>query len=729
MGVQTIESVETLDLAEEARLLSSRPRATGARAGWQGRYARRLYLIDFLVGLCAASWALVLRFGSTGTEPYNRGYLLITAVLPLAWIACLAMNRAYEPRHLFVGTDEYARVFRSGLALTAGLAIVSFAFDLRLARGYVIIAMPLAIAVDIFARYLARQMLHRSWARGERLHRVILVGHERAVADMARRLRRERYHGLGVIGACLPPGVTRSRFVEGMPPIYGTFDGVALAVSRSDADTVVVLACPEIDGAALRRLAWQLERDEIDLTRRQFGAALAGVLGVAALGGCAATKSSSPGSASATIFDSSVVHDITMTFDDTAYDAMIAAYLKDESKGWIEATVTVDGVTYEKAGLRLKGNSSLRGLTASSSSSTTTSSSSAAATNDQRQGGGGPGGNSISADDPQDLPWLIRLDKYVDGQAHQGYTEFVVRSNNSESALNEAVALELLGKAGLATEKSFSTRLRVNGGDQVLRLVVENPGDKWMADNFDGDGILYKAEANGDYSYRGEDAAGYEDVFDQESGDSDDLTPLIAFLKFINESDDATFGSDLSTKLDVDAFAKYLAFQELVQNSDDIDGPGNNSYLRYTSGTGIFTVVSWDLNLAFGGMGGGGGMPGGGAQGGGDQGGGAQGGGFPGTAPSGAPANGGTAPGGDGKRGGGFGGRSNILVTRFQANTTFAAAYTKAQTDLKAALYTSGTAKSILDTRAAVLTSQASDLISADTVSSEVSKIESVVTA
>ncbi|RAK25836.1 Undecaprenyl-phosphate galactose phosphotransferase WbaP/exopolysaccharide biosynthesis polyprenyl glycosylphosphotransferase [Actinoplanes lutulentus] len=265
MSVQTIESVETIDLAEAARQLNSRPRASEARTSWQSRYAKRLYLIDLVVGLCAASWALVLRFGSTGTESYMRDYLLLTAVLPLAWIACLAVNRAYEPRHLFVGTDEYARVFRSGLALTAGIAIVSFSFDLRFSRGYVIIVIPLAIAVDIFARYIFRQMLHRSWARGERLHRVILVGHERAVADMARRLRRERYHGLGVIGACLPPGVTRSRFVEGMPPIYGTFDGVALAVTRSDADTVVVLSCPEIDGPALRRLAWQLERDEIDL--------------------------------------------------------------------------------------------------------------------------------------------------------------------------------------------------------------------------------------------------------------------------------------------------------------------------------------------------------------------------------------------------------------------------------------------------------------------------------
>jgi exopolysaccharide biosynthesis polyprenyl glycosylphosphotransferase len=194
-----------------------------------------------------------------------RDYLLLTLILPLAWIASLAINRAYEPRHLFVGTDEYARVFRSALGLTAGLAIVSFAFDLRLARGYIIIAMPLATIADLAARYLVRQLLHRSWARGERLHRVILVGHQRAVIDMTRRLRDERHHGLGVIGACLPPGLTADGFTLGLPPIYGTFDEVASAVNLSDADTVVVLACPEIDGTALRQLAWQLERDDIDL--------------------------------------------------------------------------------------------------------------------------------------------------------------------------------------------------------------------------------------------------------------------------------------------------------------------------------------------------------------------------------------------------------------------------------------------------------------------------------
>jgi exopolysaccharide biosynthesis polyprenyl glycosylphosphotransferase len=263
--VQTIEPVSALDVTETTAQFNNRIRASVARAGWQSRYALTLLLIDSLVGLCATSGALILRFGSSGSAPYMRDYLLLTFILPIAWIACLATNRAYEPRHLFVGSDEYARVFRSGLGLTAGLAIVSFAFDLRLARGYVSIAIPLALIVDLSARYVFRQALHRSWARGERLHRVILVGHERAVAEMTRRLRRERHHGLGIIGACLPPGLYRNGFQPGLPPIYGTFDEVASAVSRSDADTVVVLSCPEIDGTALRQLAWQLERDEIDL--------------------------------------------------------------------------------------------------------------------------------------------------------------------------------------------------------------------------------------------------------------------------------------------------------------------------------------------------------------------------------------------------------------------------------------------------------------------------------
>ncbi len=237
------------------------------RSDWQSRYVITLCLVDLGVGLASAAAALGLRFGPGTAAPYNRIHLWITIALPFAWMAALTLNRVYELRHLFVGNDEYARVFRSGLAVTATLAVVAFAFDFRLARGYVIIAMPLLVVAGVAMRYLVRQHLHRSWARGERLHRVIVVGHELAVAEMTRRLSRERYHGLGVVGACLPQ--PRAEFVEprraGLPPILGTFEDVATAVARAGADTVVVLSCPEIAGAALRRLGWQLEPDDVDL--------------------------------------------------------------------------------------------------------------------------------------------------------------------------------------------------------------------------------------------------------------------------------------------------------------------------------------------------------------------------------------------------------------------------------------------------------------------------------
>lgn len=463
------------------------------------------------------------------------------------------------------------------------------------------------------------------------------------------------------------------------------------------------------------------------------------------------------------LFDDTVVHDLEIEFDEQAYDAMIATFTDTGDKEWITATVSIDGQVFEDVGLRLKGNSSLAGLrggTLAEGAAPATEDGAAAgdgaaaengATEDGpadaaeepaadaagdrvRLGGpGGPGGGA-TADEPESLPWLVRLDKFVDGQSADGLTEFVIRSSSSQTSLNEAVALELVGLAGLATQESASTRLTVNGSEEQLRLLVENPGDEWDDRAFTSDGILYKAEAGGDYSYRGDDPAAYVDVFDQETGDEDDPTPLIAFLQFINESDDATFAAELDAHLDVAAFADYLAVQELVANWDDIDGPGNNSYLRYDTATGRFTVVTWDLNLAFGGMGGGfgGDLPAGG---------------FPGRElpdgvelpegvelppgdlPDGVvPPAAGDATGADGRGtfpGGGRGrpGGSNVLAERFLAEPTFAAQYEASLTRLRTELYESGTATDVLDRWSQLLT--ADGAVDADVVAEEAAAIAS----
>ena len=343
--------------------------------------------------------------------------------------------------------------------------------------------------------------------------------------------------------------------------------------------------------ASARRSPFTLTPSRLDRGRGS-GARLAG----AALSLCLAIAGCGSSDENAGLFDSSTVHEITVTFDQEAYDAMIETYQESGDKDWIEATVTIDGETYENVGMRLKGNSSIMALGGRGPAQFRGPGGGNAPTDTSENDGRRQCGRrrrrrelrrarwaaSVSTDEPQGLPWLIDLDRNVDGQNHEGVVEFVVRSNNSETALNEAVALELIEAAGLASQDAVATSFSVNGSEPELRLVIENPDDLWMADNFDISGALYKAESTGDYSYRGDDPDSYDEVFDQEAGKTNaDLTPLIEFLDFINNSDDATFNTELFKHLDVDSFATYLAMQELLANFDDIDGPGNNSYLYY----------------------------------------------------------------------------------------------------------------------------------------------------
>ena len=108
-----------------------------------------------------------------------------------------------------------------------------------------------------------RKRLHRKRASGKCMQSVVAVGHELAVADLVTELGRDRYHGLTVVGACMAWPGDRDE-VAGVP-VYGGLDDITAAVKAFGADTVAVLACPEMDGIRLRSLAWELEKTGTDL--------------------------------------------------------------------------------------------------------------------------------------------------------------------------------------------------------------------------------------------------------------------------------------------------------------------------------------------------------------------------------------------------------------------------------------------------------------------------------
>ncbi|WP_345573325.1 sugar transferase [Nonomuraea rosea] len=218
-----------------------------------------------LADLCGASAgacaAFLVRFG--GLTPYVLPYLLVSLALPVVWCCAMALNRAYEPRMLGVGSEEFRRVVQAGVALTAGTAIGSYVTKTDVARGYVVLALPLVTLLTLILRYALRRALHRRRAAGDCMRKVVAVGHAASVAELVQLFRRERHHGMDVVAACLPGGAPGEHVGE--VPVGGDLSDVPIVVDQVRADTVAVLACPEMDGQALRRLAWRLERTHTEL--------------------------------------------------------------------------------------------------------------------------------------------------------------------------------------------------------------------------------------------------------------------------------------------------------------------------------------------------------------------------------------------------------------------------------------------------------------------------------
>ncbi|MFB4311128.1 sugar transferase [Actinomadura sp. GTD37] len=238
---------------------------------WSGSYRRVAGCLDFLSMLTAAVVAFVLRFPGVPIEPKapNAPYVALTVILPVLWSATLMMCRAYQPRYIGVGYEEFHRVIRAGFILTASVAIVAYATKTEVARGYVVMALPLGTFLALVARYRLRKWLHKKRWNGHCMRRVVAVGHRTSVADLIRELRKKRYHGMDIAAVCLPPALASGddavAEVEGVPVLGDFFQAAAAVADRIGADSVAVLACPEMDGVALRRLAWQIERNDVEL--------------------------------------------------------------------------------------------------------------------------------------------------------------------------------------------------------------------------------------------------------------------------------------------------------------------------------------------------------------------------------------------------------------------------------------------------------------------------------
>jgi len=237
----------------------------GSRRKWERSYVAATIAIDASAALVAATAAYVGRFGEHPASNYLWGYIALSASLPVLWLAAMWVARAYETRFLTVGYEEFRRVLIAAVAIIATVGTFSWATKAEVARGYVIIALPLATMLTLLGRYSARKFVHRRRRTGDFMSDVLLVGHGHPAAELVRQMRRDAHHGMRIVGACVPNGSESEELAAVGVLVLGSFEDVDKVVPGTAADAVAVLACPEMDGSALRRLSWSLASSGIDL--------------------------------------------------------------------------------------------------------------------------------------------------------------------------------------------------------------------------------------------------------------------------------------------------------------------------------------------------------------------------------------------------------------------------------------------------------------------------------
>lgn len=265
--LQTKASPEVRRASAETVTARTAAASRPLEARWRERYATRLAISDFLVLIWAVFGTQMVWFGFGNAQVAIRAdsrisdlsYWVFSAVLVAAWMWALSLVDSRSHRVIGIGSTEYARIINASFTLFGFIAIVAFLTQIDVARGYLLIALPLGIFVLLLERWLWRQWLVAKRSMGEHSARVLLVGSRESVAQIARELARSSASGYLVVGACVPSGRI-AEVIEGTSiPIMGNVNSIESAMLATRSDTVAVTSTDDLPANKVKEISWGLE--------------------------------------------------------------------------------------------------------------------------------------------------------------------------------------------------------------------------------------------------------------------------------------------------------------------------------------------------------------------------------------------------------------------------------------------------------------------------------------
>ncbi len=276
------------------------------------------------------------------------------------------------------------------------------------------------------------------------------------------------------------------------------------------------------------------------------------------------------------LYDPSHIVVIEITFGRNDWDAVLDQYYAAGQEQRLPATVVIDGVRFDSAGVRYKGNSTYNASYKKN-------------------------------------PFNIELD-YVRDQKYQDYSTLKLSNVAMDpSWVRETLAYEILGKYMPSPKANFAA-VYINGKYHGLYTNAQSIDKTFIREfYYSDDNPRFKCNSDAAFqtnggtamAYLGDDSSKYYNYYEMKSDFGwSALTGAIKGLK--------NTPANFEQIMDLDRTLWMHAFNSALINLDSYAGRGQNYYL-YLDNSGRFSPTVWDLNMAFGsftmlGMGGPGGQ-------------------------------------------------------------------------------------------------------------------------
>lgn len=276
------------------------------------------------------------------------------------------------------------------------------------------------------------------------------------------------------------------------------------------------------------------------------------------------------------LFDTGFVHSIDIVTD--GWEDFLDTC---EDEEYVMCSLVIDGELYKNVGIRAKGNTSLRTVSAMGSSR---------------------------------YSFKIEFDAYDSAGSYRGLDKLCLNNMIQDTTyMKDYLTYQMMEAFGVDAPLCSYVYITVNGEDWGLYLAVEGVEEAFLERNYGSNyGALYKPDsqntANAGFEngfggresdvklqYIDDNPDSYSNIFENAKTNisEQDKSRLIRSLQALSEN------QAIEKTVNIDEVLRYFVVHNFVCNDDSYTGTMVHNYYLYEK-DGQLSMISWDYNLAFG---------------------------------------------------------------------------------------------------------------------------------